>query len=231
MASRSTAPPPRCFRSLMERPLHHSARRERKHPSLSACLRQTRGGKTHHQRIGEPPGDPHRSSANRTKLEVSGKGAWIIQLPSSATNPIATVVALDWGHAGSPEIPIVGREGCAQTGCERRETPRQHDQDRKRPHPGFWTDAKDSISWKAKASQAGNYKVTVDGALTGGVSKLQLAATDGDLRSTSNPRVRGATTSHWTRGILKVTGETTEISLKAVSKKKAGFSSTSARSL
>ena len=87
---------------------------------------------------------------------------------------------------------------------------------------GFWTNAKDSISWKAQLP-AGSYKVTVNGALVSGVSKLEVAAAGSTLPFEFQSTGSWKTPKSQDAGILKVAGETTEISLKAISKESEGF--------
>jgi alpha-L-fucosidase len=157
-------------------------------------------------------------------LEVSGKeGAWTVQLPSSAANPIATVVALTF--KGSPairEIPIgLDDKGVLKLNAS---DAKLHGGTIKieNDNIGFWTNAKDSISWKAQLP-AGSYKVTVNGALVSGVSKLEVAAADSTLPFEFQSTGSWKTPKSQDAGILKVAGETTEISLKAISKECEGF--------
>ncbi|MEO5714628.1 MAG: alpha-L-fucosidase [Luteolibacter sp.] len=158
------------------------------------------------------------------KLEVTGKeGEWAIPFPSSATDPIATVIALT--IKGKPEIREIAAEPDANGVLNLSATDAKLQGGTiklENDHIDYWIDAKDSISWKANLP-AGTYKVAVEGASKSGTSELELAASGGNLRFPFTSTDSWSTFAVQDAGLLKLAEGAKEITLKAVSKQGEGF--------
>ena len=158
-------------------------------------------------------------------LELSGKpGAWTIQLPATALDPIATVVALDFksepviqAAVNEPDDHGIMRLDAADAKIHGATLQLEDD------HLGFWTNDKDFPSWNVKLP-AGTYQITIDSACEAGGSAMKLTA--GPAEIPVPVPVTGSWKSFQTinAGTLTIPAPgASELSVLPVSRKGVGF--------
>ncbi len=158
-----------------------------------------------------------------SELPISGsEGAWTVQLPESL-DPVAAVVALDFKSAPTVREVIAEPDAKGVLKLDATDAKLQGGTIKiENDHIGYWTDAKDSVSWKAKLP-AGSYKVAVNGALVSGNSALTLKAGESTLTVSFPSTGAWASYRSTDAGTLTVSGNAAEISLLPVSKESEGF--------
>lgn len=165
-----------------------------------------------------------RILGTNTDLKISGNpGKWIIHLPDTALNPIATVVALTFKSKPHVVETFIEPDAKGVVKLNYDEAILHGSLKVENNHIGRWTDGNSHVSWRAKLPE-GNYQVTIDGSCASGGSEMKLTGGSADVPVTIPTTGSWETFTDIDAGTIQIASPApVALSLRGVSRKGEGF--------